>query len=67
MGAPGYFVAAGLFMVAAAVFTGHAANARTEDSRIGPMIGAGFSGLLVVVMIVWGIIASIQERVKGKA
>ena len=66
MGPALHYVAAGLFMIAAAMFTGHAINAR-GDSEVTAGIGAGVSGLLVVIMIIWGIIGSIRERTKDKA
>ena len=35
MGAPGYFVAAGLFMIAAAIFCGHAMGSSRENGFAG--------------------------------
>jgi len=66
MGAPGYFVAAGLFMIAAAVFMGHAMG-RHGDEMSTAIVATVASGLISIVMIIWGIIASIRERMKGKA
>ena len=42
MGAPGYFVAAGLFMIAAAIFCGHAMGKSREG---------GFAGIACVFCI----------------
>ena len=65
MGPALHYVAAGLFMIATAMFTGHAMNAR-GDAEVMAGIGAGLSGLMVCVLMLWGIIASIRERAKGK-
>lgn len=63
MGSGLRFVAAGMFMVAAAVLVGHAQNARGDEGIL-PGIGAGFSALMVLVLITWGVIAGIREHWK---
>jgi len=65
MGPALHYVAAGLFMIAAASFTGQVRGARGDEAVL-PVIGAAASALLVLVMITWGIIASMRERMKGR-
>lgn len=54
-----------MFMIAAASFTGQVRGARGDEAVL-PVIGAAASALLVLVMITWGIIASMRERMKGR-
>jgi hypothetical protein len=54
------YVAAGLFMIAAAVFAGNVRTARGDEAIL-PMIGILFSGLMVCV------VASIREHKKDRA
>ncbi|HEU4339467.1 MAG TPA: hypothetical protein VFS19_05320 [Planctomycetota bacterium] len=60
------YVAAGLFMIAAANFAGNAQHARGDEGII-PGLGALFSGFMVIVLIVCGIVASVREGSKDKA
>ena len=54
------FVAAGLFMVAAAVFMGHAMG-RHGDEMVSANVATVVAGLISIVMLVWGIVGSIRE------
>jgi hypothetical protein len=61
MGSGLRFVTAGLFMIAAAMFTDQAMGARRGEAMIAPTIGAGVSALMFLIMLVWGIVAGIRE------
>ena len=64
MGAPGYFVAAGLFMIAAAVFSGQAISVH---SNAWPGIAAFFCVVTTLFLMGNGGAAFIRERNKDKA
>jgi hypothetical protein len=64
MGAPGYFVAAGLFMIAAAVFTGHA---MANDRNAWPAIASFVCVLTTVFLLGNGAAVFIRERKKDQA
>jgi len=58
-----HFVAAGLFMIAAAVFMGHAMG-RHGDEMVTANVATVIAGFISIVMLVWGIVASIREHKK---
>ena len=62
MGAPGYFVAAGLFAIAAAVFSGQAVVAHRNAW---PAIAAFACVLAVLFLLGNGAAVHIRERKKG--
>jgi len=61
MGAPGYFVAAGLFMIAAAVLWGQGITASTHEKSV-PQLAAIFAGMVVLFLLAKGV----QEQSKDK-
>jgi uncharacterized protein YsxB (DUF464 family) len=60
------FVAAGLFMIATAVFMGHAMG-RHGDEMVTANVATVSAGFISIVMLVWGIVASIREQKKEGA
>ena len=61
MGAPGYFVAAGLFMIAAAILWGQGVTASTHDKSV-PQLAAVISFVFTVFLLAKGV----QEQNKEK-
>jgi hypothetical protein len=61
MGAPGYFVAAGLFMIAAAILWGQGITARGHEESV-PQTAAAFAVVVVLFLLAKGV----QEQNKEK-
>jgi len=61
MGTPGYFVAAGLFMIAAAILWGQGITASTHERSV-PQLAAVFAGMVVLFLLAKGV----QEENKHK-